>query len=139
LNPFEFGAADSEENNDRTHHAGTRVIASLFVAFFAYLGLALGGGINLAARADAESFSSGKDSQPLYLSLRDPVRGFVVADRTTLPKAAWHDVGPALLAAGPCLGLFAAPGQPRDGGDVTRPDISAFRAYLARAPPASLA
>ena len=47
------------------------MIASLFVAFFAYLGLALGGGINLAARADAEAFSSGKDSQPLYLALRD--------------------------------------------------------------------
>ena len=82
MNPYEFGAADSEENDSRmTHRAGARVIASLFVAFFAYLGLALGGGINLAARADAEAFSSGKDTQPLYLALRDPVRGTIIADQ----------------------------------------------------------
>ncbi|QND49506.1 hypothetical protein HB780_28850 [Rhizobium lusitanum] len=137
MNPFEFGAADNEENDERKHHAGTRVIASLFVAFFAYLGLALGGGINLAARADAEAFSSGRDSQPLYIAQRDPLRGIVVSDRTALPKATWHDIGPVTLAAIPSFGLLVSTWQPRDRGDVTRPEIFTFRAYLARAPPAS--
>lgn len=138
MNPLEFGAADSEDKDNRTHRAGARVIASLFLAFFAYLGLALGGGINLAARSDAEALSSGKDNQPLYLSLRDPVRGIVVADRTALPKATWHDIGPITLAATPSFGLLIDPWQPRERSDVTQPEIFAFRAYLARAPPAGL-
>lgn len=111
------------------------MIASLFLAFFAYLGLALGGGINLAARSDAEALSSGKDNQPLYLSVRDPVRGIVVADRTSLPKATWHDIGPVTFAAAPSFGLLVDLWQPRDRSDVTQPEIFAFRAYLARAPP----
>jgi hypothetical protein len=138
LSPLEFGAADSEDKDDRTHRAGARVIASLFLAFFAYLGLALGGGINLAARSDADALSSGKDNQPLYLSLRDPVRGMVVADRTALPKATWHDIGPATLATAPSFRLLIDLWQPRDRSDVTQPEILAFRAYLARAPPVSL-
>ncbi|MDL2401411.1 hypothetical protein [Rhizobium mayense] len=140
MDPFEFGAADSEENDSRmTRRAGARVIASLFVAFFAYVGLALGGGINLAARADAEAFSSGKDSQPLYLALRDPVRGTVVADRTVTPKATWHDIGPATLAALPSLGFLSNPWRPSDRGVITRHESFAFGAYLARAPPAAFA
>ncbi|WP_104821973.1 hypothetical protein [Rhizobium sp. NXC24] len=138
MNPFEFGAADSEENDSRmTRRAGARVIASLFVAFFAYLGLALGGGINLAARADAEAFSSGKDNQPLYVALRDPVRGIVVADRTVTPKATWHDIGSATLATLPSLGLLSNPRQPRERGTAARHESLPFRAYLARAPPAA--
>ncbi|AYG58069.1 hypothetical protein [Rhizobium jaguaris] len=138
MDPFEFGAADSEENDSRTtHRAGARVIASLFVAFFAYLGLALGGGINLTARADAEAFSSGKDSQPLYLALRDPVRGIVVADRTVTPKATWHDIGPATLATLPSLGFLSNPWQPRHRGEAIQHESLAFRAYRARAPPAA--
>ena len=138
MNPLEFGAADSEDKDNRTHRAGARVIASLFLAFFAYLGLALGGGINLAARSDAEALSSGKDNQPLYLSQRDPVRGIVVADRTALPKATWHDIGPITLAATPSFGLLIDPWQPRERSDVTQPEILALRAYLARAPPVGL-
>ena len=139
MNPFEFGAADSEENDSRTRRAGMRVVASLFVAFFAYLGLALGGGINLAARADAEAFSSGKDSQPLYLALRDPVRGIVVADRTVTPKATWHDIGPATLTTLPSPGLLINPWQPSDSSEITRHEFFAFGAYRARAPPAAFA
>ncbi|MDL2404895.1 hypothetical protein PY650_04315 [Rhizobium calliandrae] len=120
-----------------TRRAGARVIASLFVAFFAYIGLALGGGINLASRADAEAFSSGKDSQPLYLALRDPVRGIVVADRTVTPKATWHDIGPATLTALPSLGLLSNPWQQPDRGEAIQRESLAFRAYLARAPPAA--
>ncbi|AVA20294.1 hypothetical protein ACXHXG_04335 [Rhizobium sp. LEGMi198b] len=120
-----------------TRRAGARVIASLFVAFFAYLGLALGGGINLAARADAEAFSSGKDNQPLYVALRDPVRGIVVADRTVTPKATWHDIGSATLATLPSLGLLSNPRQPRERGTAARHESLPFRAYLARAPPAA--
>lgn len=114
------------------------MIASLFLAFFAYLGLALGGGINLAARSDADALSSGKDNQPLYLSVRDPVRGTVVADRTAVPKATWHDIGPVTLTAIPSFGLLTDPWQPRDHSEVTQPEIFAFRAYLARAPPVGL-
>ncbi|MFB2566364.1 hypothetical protein [Rhizobium sp. IMFF44] len=139
MNPLEFGAADSEDRDDRTHRAGARVIASLFVAFFAYIGLALGGGINLAARADADALSSGKDSQPLYLSLRDPVRGIVVADRLVTTKATWHDIGPATLAALPTLGYPATSWQSNRPNDAARLESLAFRAYLARAPPGALA
>lgn len=139
MNPFEFGTADSEDKDDRTHRAGARVIASLFVAFFAYIGLALGGGINVATRADADALASGKDSQPLYLSLRDPVRGIVVADRLATPKATWHDMGPATLAALPSLGYPATSWQPSHPGNAVRLESLAFRAYLARAPPGALA
>ncbi|MBB3426536.1 hypothetical protein FHT85_003524 [Rhizobium sp. BK312] len=138
MSPLEFGAADSEDRDERTHRAGARVIASLFVAFFAYIGLALGGGINLATRADAEALSSGKDSQPLYLSLRDPVRGIVVADRLVTPKAAWQDLGPATLAALPTLGYPATSWLPSCPKDAARLESLAFRAYLARAPPGTL-
>ncbi|ENN84044.1 putative transmembrane protein [Rhizobium freirei PRF 81] len=139
MSPLEFGAADSEDRDDRTHGAGARVIASLFVAFFAYIGLALGGGINLATRADAEALSSGKDSRPLYLSIRDPVRGIVVADRLVTPKATWHDIGPATLASVPLLEHIARPWQPSDHAIVSRLESAHSRAYLARAPPASFA
>ncbi len=139
MSPLEFGIADSEDKDDRTHRAGGRVIASLFVAFFAYIGLALGGGINLAARADADALSSGKDSQPLYLSLRDPVRGIVVADRLVTPKATWHDIGPAILASLPSLDYLATPWQPRHPGDAARLESLAFSAYFARGPPGDFA
>ncbi|TXI90850.1 MAG: hypothetical protein E6Q40_00275 [Cupriavidus sp.] len=139
MSPLEFGSADSEDRDDRTHRAGARVIASLFVAFFAYIGLALGGGINLATRADADALSSGKDNQPLYLTLRDPVRGIVATDRLVTPKATWHDMGSATLAALPSLGYPATPWQPRHAGDASRPESPTFRAYLARAPPSDLA
>ncbi|SCB31161.1 hypothetical protein GA0061100_10863 [Rhizobium hainanense] len=115
------------------------MIASLFVAFFAYIGLALGGGINVATRADADALASGKDSQPLYLSLRDPVRGIVVVDRLATPKATWHDMGPATLAALPSLGYPATPWQPSHPDNTARLESLAFRAYLARAPPGVLA
>lgn len=139
MSPLEFGAADSEDKDNRTHRAGARVIASLFVAFFAYIGLALGGGINLATRADADALSSGKDTQPLYLSMRDPIRGIVVADRLVTPKATWHDIGPATLAPLPSLGHLARPWQPHDHTTVSRLESLDFRAYLARAPPSSFA
>ncbi|MGV1790464.1 hypothetical protein [Rhizobium sp. A37_96] len=140
MSPLEFGvAADSEDRDDRTNRAGARVIASLFVAFFAYIGLALGGGINLATRADADALSSGKETQPLYLSLRDPVRGIVVADRLATPKVTWHDIGPATLAALPSLGYPATPWQPSHPGDVSRLESLTFRAYFARAPPSDIA
>lgn len=138
MSPLEFGAADSEDGDERTHRAGARVIASLFVAFFAYIGLALGGGINLATRADAEALSSGKDSQPLYLSLRDPVRGIIVADRLVTPKAAWQDLGPATLAALPTLGYPATSWLLSRPKDAARLESLVFRAYLARAPPGAL-
>jgi hypothetical protein len=138
LSPLEFGAADSEDRDERTHRAGARVIASLFVAFFAYIGLALGGGINLATRADAEALSSGKDSQPLYLSLRDPIRGIVVADRLVVPKATWHDMAPATLSALPTLGYPATSWQVSRPNHAARLESLAFRAYLARAPPGTL-
>ncbi|MBB6487999.1 hypothetical protein [Rhizobium lusitanum] len=139
MSPFEFGAADSEDRDDRTHRAGARVIASLFVAFFAYIGLALGGGINLATRADADALSSGKDTQPLYLSIRDPIRGIVVADRLVTSKATWNDIGPATLASFPLLEHVARPWQPRDQASVSLLESAHSRVYLARAPPASFA
>lgn len=113
------------------------MIASLFVAFFAYIGLALGGGINLATRADADALSSGKDTQPLYLSIRDPIRGIVVADRLLTPKATWHDIGPATSTSLPSLERIARPWQPSDNTIVSRLESAHSRAYLARAPPAS--
>ncbi len=115
------------------------MIASLFLAFFAYIGLALGGGINLATRADAEALSSGRDSQPLCLSVRDPIRGIVVADRLLTPKTTWHDIGPATPASLPSLERIARPWQPSDHVIVSRLESAHARAYLARAPPASFA
>jgi hypothetical protein len=135
LNPFEFGIADSEESDSRTHRADARVMASLFVAFFAYIGLALGGGITLTARADAESFSSGKDNQPLYLSLRDTVRGIVIAERMSAPKGNWHDAGPAALAAPPVLAFLGNNWQPHDAGNAPSRSSVSSNAYHARAPP----
>jgi uncharacterized iron-regulated membrane protein len=139
LNPFDPGIADSEDIDRRTHHAMPRVIASLVVAFFAYIGFALGGGLGAIANNETNSFSAGKSNQPLYLSLRDTARGIVAAERDAVPKNGWHDGHAALVPAPPSLSLFNPTSQPRDLFEAAPPAAYSMRAYLARGPPITAA
>jgi hypothetical protein len=134
LDLYEDGIADSEDAPSGARRAMPRVIASLVVAFFAYLGLAVGGGIGSTA-AEANSFSAGKGPQPLYLSLRDAQRGIVADERSVEPKGAWHDGNPALLAAAPFLPLAAPLSPPGVPSEAAFTALLPFQAYLARAPP----
>jgi hypothetical protein len=139
LDPFEPGFADSEEMESyETHRAMPRVIASLVVAFFAYIGFALGGGFGAALNTETSSFAAGKTSQPLYLSLRDTARGIVAAERDAAPKGAWHEGAAALLPAPPSLSLLNPPASAHDFADASSAAFLPPRAYLARAPPALL-
>jgi hypothetical protein len=140
LNLSETGNADSDETHRQPRGAMPRVMASVIVAFFAYLGLALGGGFGTLTSTETNNFSAAKGSQqPHYLTVRDTSRGVVVAERDVEPKASWHDGGAALLAspvfvpfsysAAAPLGLAAGlPAKLKNGG-----------AYLARGPPAVFA
>lgn len=132
------GIADSDEMQPRG--AMPRVMASLIFAFFAYLGLALGGGFGALASPESNNFSAAKGSQqPHYLTVRDTTRGIVIADRDIEPKASWHDGNAALLAPpvriafshSDALSPALPAAQPRGLHDVG--------AYLARGPPAASA
>ena len=136
----ENGIADSDEISRQPRGAMPRVLASLIVAFFAYLGLMLGGGFGALNSAETNNFSAAKGSQqPHYLSVRDTTRGIVVADRDAEPKASWHDGNAALLAP-PVLIAFSHSGTTALAMPATRPAWSAaVGAYLARGPPAAFA
>jgi hypothetical protein len=136
LDPFEPGFADSEEmDSHETPRAVPRVIASLVVAFFAYIGFALGGGFGAALNTETSSFAAGKSTQPLYLSLRDTARGIVAAERDAAPKGTWHEGASALLPAPPSLSLLNPPASAHDYADASPTASIPSRAYLARAPP----
>lgn len=139
MNLFEAGVADSDDSKYRTHAAAPRLIVSLLVAFFAYLGLALGGGINPAARAETNSFASGRNSQPqpLYLTLRDTMRGIITAERKPVHKPDWPDSGPAAMA--PAAAMLPTD-APCPAWRVQSRSVSAtvFKPYGARAPPLAL-
>lgn len=136
----ENGIADSDEINRQPRGAMPRLLASLIVAFFAYLGLMLGGGFGALNSTESNSFSAAKGSQqPHYLSIRDTTRGIVVADRDAEPKASWHDGNAALLAP-PVLIAFSHSGTAPIAVLATRLAFSgAVGAYLARGPPAAFA
>jgi hypothetical protein len=137
LDPFEPGFADSEEmDSHETTRAVPRVIASLVVAFFAYIGFALGGGFGAVVGTETNSFAAGKANQPLYLSLRDTARGIVAAEREAAPKGTWHGGSEALLPDPPSLSLLNPPASAHDHADASTAASLAPRAYLARAPPA---
>jgi len=133
------GIADSDETR-HPRGAMPRVMASLIVAFFAYLGLALGGGFGTFASTETNNFSAAKGSQqPHYLTLRDNTRGIVVAAGDNEPKASWHDGNAALIASGmqtaPSLFGIALPLSPASP-QVTDGNVGA---YLAQGPPAASA
>jgi hypothetical protein len=137
LNPFEPGFADSEEiDSHEMPRAVPRVIASLVVAFFAYIGFALGGGFGGIAGTDASSFAAGKSNQPLYLSLRDNTRGIMSGERDVAAKGTWHDGAAALVPAPPSLPLLATLASVLDVANGSPAAPASPRAYLARAPPA---
>lgn len=129
------GIADSDETR-HPRGAMPRVMASLIVAFFAYLGLALGGGFGTFASTETNNFSAAKGSQqPHYLTLRDNTRGIVVAAGDNEPKASWHDGNAALIASG----MQAAP-SPFNAVSPLSPASSQATdgnggAYLAQGPP----
>ncbi|MET0748598.1 MAG: hypothetical protein ABWY49_10435 [Rhizobium sp.] len=134
------GIADSDEISRQNRGAMPRVMASLIVAFFAYLGLALGGGFGTLASTETNNFSAAKGSQqPHYLTVRDTTRGIVIADRDVEPKASWHDGNAAPLAP-PVIIAFstsdAAPLAPPAALPIRLQDVGA---YLARGPPAAFA
>ncbi|MGO4439383.1 hypothetical protein [Rhizobium sp. RAF56] len=136
MNPSEYGIADGEETNNGARPTMPRLVASLVVAFFAYLGLAIGGGFGAAATAETNSFSAGKGTQPLYLSLRDTARGVLASSERDLePKGAWHDGNDALVPTPTSLIL---PYTALPTGDALKPlaaELPAPGAYLARGPP----
>ena len=140
MSPSDLGFAESEEISRQPRGAMPRVMASLIVAFFAYLGLALGGGFGTLASTETNNFSAAKGSQqPHYLTLRDTARGIVAAERDAEPKASWHDGNAALLAP-PVLIAFSY----SDATLLTVPAALPIRlgrveAYLARGPPAAFA
>src|ERR1700712_4727790 len=107
-----------------------RVIASLIFAFFAYLGLALGGGFGAIANNETNSFSAGKNNQPLYQSLRDTARGIVAAERNAEAKSSWHDGNSALAPAPLSLFSFNSSTPPSDHVRAPLAAYLPFRAYL---------
>ncbi len=136
MNPFEPGFADSEEMESyETPRAVPRVIASLVVAFFAYIGFALGGGFGAVVSTETSSFAAGKSSQPLYLSLRDTARGIVAAERDAAPKGTSHGGADALLPAPSSPSLLNPPASAHNYADASPAASLSPRAYLARAPP----
>jgi len=140
LSLSDTGIADSDEISRQNRGAMPRVMASLIVAFFAYLGLALGGGFGTLASTETNNFSAAKGGlQPHYLTIRDTARGIVIADRDVEPKASWHDGNAAPLAP-PVIIAFsysdATPSVPPTALPARLQDIGA---YLARGPPATFA
>ncbi len=130
------GIADSEETR-QPRGAMPRVMASLVVAFFAYLGLLLGGGFGTFASTETNNFSAAKGSQqPHYLTLRDNTRGIVAAHRDVEPKASWHDGNAGLIAQAtpiaPSYSVAIAPASPASAPAGAQPG----NAYLAQGPPA---
>jgi uncharacterized iron-regulated membrane protein len=137
LNPLDAGIADSEDADHTTRHAMPRVIASLVFAFFAYLGLALGGGFGAIANDETNSFSAGKNNQPLYQPLRDTARGILASERKSDAGSSWHGGNDVLVPAQSSLFALNLSSQPRDHVRAPRAALLPFRAYVARAPPAS--
>lgn len=113
------------------------MIASLIVAFFAYIGFAVGGGFGSLASPETNSFSAGRGSQPLYLSLRDTARGIVTAERKAASKNNWHDEGAALPPAPPSLSRLDPTARLHDPVRATPILSRRLQAYLARGPPAA--
>lgn len=133
----DVGIDESEEISIRPRGAMPRVVASLFFAFFAYLGLALGGGFGTLASTETNNFSAAKggQQQPHFLTLRDTARGIVAADRNAEPKAGWHDGNTALAAPGFALSFSNDLADPLTAiGSLPIRSIDAG-AYLARGPP----
>ena len=132
------GIADSEE----TQHRGAmpRVMASLIVAFFAYLGLALGGGFGTLSSAETNNFSAAKGTQqPHYLTIRDTTRGIVAAERNVEPKTSWHDGNAGLLAPPAQIALSYCNATPPTLPAALPTRLQNVGAYLARGPPATFA
>ena len=132
----DVGIAESEETSRQKRGAMPRVMASLVVAFFAYLGLALGGGFGSLASPETNNFSAAKggQQQPHYLTVRDTARGIVAADRNVEPKASWHDGNTADVAS---ILIFAYSRRASDLFDpigAVSDEIPATNAYLARGP-----
>ncbi|WFS01237.1 hypothetical protein [Rhizobium tumorigenes] len=130
------GIADSEEMRQQ-RGAMPRVVASLIVAFFAYLGLAFGGGFATFASTEANNFSAAKGSQqPHYITQRDNARGVVAAERNAEPKSSWHDGNATLLALATPIHVFDydAGCLPALASSLCGPYNAP--AYLARGPPA---
>jgi hypothetical protein len=141
LSLSDIGIAESEETSRQKRGAMPRVMASLVVAFFAYLGLALGGGFGSLAGTETNNFSAAKggQQQPHYLSVRDTARGIVATERNAEPKAGWHDGNTADVA--PVL-IFAYSRRATDLFDVAaseRAEPLGLGAYLARGPPPAVA
>jgi len=135
VNPSEFGIADGEETRNDARPTMPRIAVSFIVAFFAYLGLAIGGGFGAAATADTNSFSAGKGAQPLYLTLRD-TRGLMAsAERDLEPKGAWHDGNDALVPVPVALLFPYAASAAGDSGKTQPAARLTLGAYSARAPP----
>lgn len=130
------GIADSDETS-HPRGAMPRVMASLAVAFFAYLGLLLGGGFGTFASTETNNFSSAKGSQqPHYLALRDNTRGIVAAQRDVEPKASWHDGNAGLITqAMPSLPSPSASATPVSHA-LPQAGTQPGSAYLAQGPPA---
>jgi hypothetical protein len=117
-----------------------RVMASLIFAFFAYLGLALGGGFGSLASTETNNFSAAKGSQqPHYLTVRDTARGIVATERNVEPKTSWHDGNAALLAPPLIIALSYADATPLTLPAAVPARLENIGAYLARGPPAAFA
>lgn len=106
-----------------------RVVVSLAVAIFAYLGLLFGGNLVLGPARGPNSFSSSsKDGQPLQVSARDVVRGVLAADRKIAQKYATYASGDAA----PAVQALARPALARALA-LSQSDSQAFRDHAAKA------
>jgi len=140
LSLSETGIADSDEINRQPRGAMPRVMASLIFAFFAYLGLALGGGFGALASPETNNFSAAKGSQqPHYLTVRDTTRGIVASERNAEPKTSWHDGNAALLALPLRIAFSHSDALPPTLPMALPARLQNVGAYLARGPPAACA
>lgn len=94
---------EDDETNANMRGLGGRVLASVVIALVAYFGLLFGGNIAAGQANSPNSFSAGKESQPLQVTARDAMRGILVPDRKLLPKAGWHDPSSPALPSVPAM------------------------------------
>lgn len=130
---------EDDETNADMRGFSSHVLASVVIAIVAYFGLLFGGNISIGPANSPNSFSAGKESQPLHVTARDATRGILVPDRKLLPKAGWPDPSsPALAPLAARLDLPRASALHADASAVPVQASTSY-GYRPRGPPSEIA
>ncbi|MEZ2212470.1 hypothetical protein AAE029_22650 [Sinorhizobium sp. CB7] len=130
---------EDDETNADVRGFGGRVLASIVIAIVAYFGLLFGGNVSIGPTSSLNSFSAGKESQPLHVTARDAVRGILVPDRKLLAKAGGHDPSSAALPPLPAVSDLPRASAPHADMTVVPIQASVSYGYRPRGPPPEFA